>query len=132
MARWGCEMRTVALPLSKEPLWESTGLFLGTLAFPKDEHKARRFALAWCRDGAQRAATDYLGYAQQGAAPVRWLMVRDKEAESLLKKATKALEARQAAYVATQAEFIVALRGGNSRKSGALAIPSITPGKTRM
>ena len=70
------------------------------------------FALAWCRDGAQRAATDYPGYAQQGAAPVRWLMVRDNEAESLLKKATKALEARQAAYVATQAEFIGALRGG--------------------
>jgi hypothetical protein len=54
---------------------------------------------------------------------VRWLMVRDKEAESLLKKATKALEARQAAYVATQAEFIGALRGGQFAQIGGFGDP---------
>jgi hypothetical protein len=103
-------VRVVVLPLSKEPLWESTGLFLGTLAFPGDEHKASQFALAWCRDGALRAAKADPDYAN-GQETLRWFMVRDAEAEKLFEQAEKALLARKTAYVATQAEFIGALNG---------------------
>jgi hypothetical protein len=110
-------MRRVILPISKEPLWESTGLFLGTLAFPRDEQKARRYALAWCRDGALKTAASDPDYAQS-AEPVRWFMVRDKEAEDLFDEADKALLARKAAYVATQTEFIGALSGRRITRIG--------------
>jgi hypothetical protein len=105
-------VRVVVLPLSKEPLWESTGLFLGTFAFPENQPKARRYAQAWCRDGVLRLAASNRELAQR-PAPLKpsWFLLGDQESERLFKEADKAFLARKAAYVASQAEFFGALNG---------------------
>lgn len=42
----------VVIPLSRAPIEECAGIFMGTLAFPAEQKKARRYADAWWREAS--------------------------------------------------------------------------------
>ena len=103
---------TVAIPLSRAPVQESAGLFWGTLAFPSDPTKARKFADALWRERIRRTAIeDRVFAATPQPLPPRLLAMRDSEAEKLLAKGQKELARRRQAFFAEQAQFLGALAG---------------------
>jgi hypothetical protein len=102
----------VVLPLSTAPLYESAGLFLGTLAFPSDWKRTHRYADAYCYETLRlNAAADREFAATPLPSRPRLFGLRDAEREELFDAAEKALLARKTAYVATQAHFVEALTG---------------------
>ena len=113
------EAETVVIPLSRAPIQELAGLFLGTLLFPADWRKARDFRDAWWRETLRLSAIEdqTMTEAMARAPPRLWAM-RDSIADQLLEEGEQALHERKVAWFDRQAEFAGALRG---EKFGELA-----------
>ena len=102
--------QVVLIPLSRTPIEYCEGLFVGTLAFPVEPKKAKKFADAWWREAIRLTAIDDDIFAETPHPwPPRLLRMRDSEAERLLREGEKAFFRRKQAYFAEQALFAEAL-----------------------
>ena len=102
----------IILPLSKAPVCESAGLFLGTLAFPTNQKKRDEFVWAWCREAVRSTAIKDREFAwtPQFLKPGYFIM-SDSRADEILKEGERNLHKRKLAFLATQAYFAEALTG---------------------
>jgi hypothetical protein len=100
----------IVIPLSKSPVYESAGLFLGTLAFPIDEKKRYDFARAWCKETIRLSAgaDPQFAWTPQLLMPGYFIMSDDKT-DKIIKEGEIQLENRKNAYLATNAYFAEAL-----------------------
>jgi hypothetical protein len=100
----------ICLPVSKEPLYEATAVFLAILAYPDDPTRRNQFCTAYCREHLRALAKQDTVFAS-APQPIRpgLFLITDAAVEDEMRAGGGRLAERKEAYIATHMLFDAAV-----------------------